>query len=100
MTYSAVIESEEQERYRATLLRWPHLSAEGATKEEAVEGLRKVVRDRLARAEIVHIEVDLPEPANPWLQSAGMSQSDPMFDQLVADMEAYRRELDVDDDAA
>jgi predicted RNase H-like HicB family nuclease len=99
MTYQAVVETEEPMGYRATLLGWPNCSAQGGTREAALEALREVVKQRLSRAEIVRIEVELPEKANAWLGFAGMFKDDPLFDQVVEDMESYRREIDADDNA-
>jgi len=34
------------------------------------------------------------EESDPWVQFAGMFKDDPLFDEFVEDMDAYRRELD------
>jgi len=96
MTYNAIVESKDHRGYRATVLGWPNCSANGATKEEALERLREVIRTRVSEGEIVRIDVDLPG-SHPWMKFAGMFEDDPMFDQLVEEIEAYRRELDADD---
>lgn len=100
MTYQAVIETEERKGYRATLLGWPNCRAHGRTREEALHSLREIVKERLSRAEIVQIEVELPQKTHPWARFAGMFKDDSLFDQVVDDMESYRRELDADDSTA
>ena len=35
-------------------------------------------------------------PDNPWIQNAGIFKDDPHFDDMLADIEAYRRELDAE----
>ena len=36
------------------------------------------------------------EQSDPWVKFAGMFKDDPLFDQFVEDMAAYRRELDTE----
>ena len=47
-------------------------------------------------AEIVSIDVAVPQPENPWLKMAGRFKDDPHFDEMLADIETYRRDLDVE----
>ena len=35
-------------------------------------------------------------PDNPWIQNAGIFKDDPLFDEMLAYIEAYRRELDAE----
>lgn len=37
-----------------------------------------------------------PEQSDPWVKFAGMFKDDPLFDEFVEDMAAYRRELDAE----
>ncbi len=96
MTYNAIVEDSESDGFTATILGWPGCSGAGATREEALAKLRKSIRDRLSKAEIVPIEVDVPEDAHPWMRFAGMFQNDPLFDKVVEDIESYRREIDAE----
>lgn len=97
MTYNAVIESVRGNGFRATVLGWPDCSVSGTTREEVLAKLRNALRKRLAKVEIVPLEMDLPENANPWIRFAGMFQDDPLFDEVVTLMEADRRELDAEE---
>ena len=36
------------------------------------------------------------EQSDPWVKFAGMFNDDPLFDEFVEDMAAYRRELDAE----
>ncbi|NJO94130.1 MAG: hypothetical protein HC820_06820 [Hydrococcus sp. RM1_1_31] len=36
------------------------------------------------------------EPCDPWVEFAGMFEDDPLFDEFVEDMAAYRRELNAE----
>ncbi len=98
MTYSVVVEENGSETYQATVLGWPNCSVTGATREDALVKLRGVVKQRLARAEIVKLEVDMPEE-HPWLGLAGSFKENPLFDEVLENIEAYRRELDADEEA-
>ncbi len=94
MTYEVLLENERERSYTATLLGWPKLSVSATTREEALGRLRETLEQRLAKAEVVTIEVDLPRQPNPWHKLAGVYQDHPLFDELLAEMEADRRELD------
>jgi len=71
------------------------LTAEGATREEALQKVRDLIRNRLAAGlEVVPFEV--PAADNPWAAMAGLFRDDPLFEpwqQAVAD---YRRQVDED----
>jgi hypothetical protein len=44
---------------------------------------------------IAQLETSSPTP-DPWVKFAGMFKDDPLFDEFVEDMAAYRRELDAE----
>ncbi len=98
MTYSVVVEENGSKTYQATVLGWPNCSTAGATREEALAKLRGVLQERIARAEIVKLVVDVPEE-HPWLGVAGTFKDNPLFDEVLESIEAYRRELDADEEA-
>jgi len=55
------------------------------------------IRERLAQGKTVRVEIDenaAADPEHPWLPFLGMWKDDPTFDDFVAQMQAYRRELD------
>jgi hypothetical protein len=56
------------------------------------------VLHRLAKAEVVTIEVAAPRDSNPWVRLAGVYRDHPLFDELLAEMEADRQELDADEE--
>lgn len=55
-----------------------------------------IVEDRDAHAgvEVVPFEVGGPQNGNPLAKVVGLFQDDPLFDQFIEDMAAYRREVD------
>jgi len=100
MTYYVLVENGKQGRYTATILGWPDCTAHGATRQEALTRVRQVLATRLTRAEVIPLEIEQSAPKHPWLKFAGMFSNDPLFDEVLAEIENYRRELDVDTVAA
>lgn len=95
LTYDVLIEQEEDGRFSATVLGFPDSKATGATKEEALTSLY----ERLAKAEIVCMEIEPDKTENPWMKMAGKYKDDPQFDEMLAYIEADRRELDAEMEA-
>ena len=56
--------------------------------------------ERLNRAEIVPLEIEPAQSAHPWLKFAGIFKDNPLFDDVLTEIETYRRELDMDGEAA
>lgn len=94
LTYPVMLEKQENEGYRATVLGWPECQAFGSTREEALTSLRQIVTERLDKVKIVSLEIDRPKPEHPWMKFAGMFKDDPYFDEMQADIAALRRERD------
>jgi len=91
-------------------------SAEGATREEALENLRAELCRRLPPdTELVNLELDLPEAdalreenarlkeqvakltEDPWAKVKGIYKDDPLFDEWQQAIEEYRKERDRDE---
>jgi hypothetical protein len=94
MKYDVLIQPQPGDGYRATVLGWPDLSVSGDSEQAVLEHIREAIQDRLAQAKIVRIEVGEGVGRHPWLPFLGMWQDDPTFDDLLARMQEYRRELD------
>lgn len=104
MTYYVTVENGAANRYTATVIGWPNCVAEGKTREEAIDRVKQRFAERLARLEIVPIEVDSPrlEPTlantdHPWARFAGMYQANPLFDEVLDSIQAHRRAIDEDE---
>lgn len=95
-TYQIIIESESDGTISATLLGWPECKATGKSQDEAVRNLGELVNARLAKAEIVSVKLKSNLSENPWIRLAGKYKDDPFYDDFLADMQAYRRELDAE----
>jgi hypothetical protein len=71
MEVSVMLEEVKDNRYRATALVPAPLLAEAPTRDEAVERIRHLITERLARAELIHVQVPVAAEGNPWLAVAG-----------------------------
>lgn len=73
------------------------LSAEGATREEALAKLREQLEARVKAGEIVTL--DVAPAAHPLAPFVGMFKDDPAIDDWKRSMAEYRRTVDDDPDA-
>ncbi|RIK37429.1 MAG: HicB family protein [Chloroflexi bacterium] len=104
MTYYVTVENGAAHRYTATVIGWPNCMAEGATREEAIARVKQRFTERLQQVEIVPIEVEstnleltILNTQHPWAKFAGMYQANPLFDEVLASIQAYRRAIDEDE---
>ncbi len=94
MQYQVLIENNANQVYVASIIGMPDCVVEGQTKEEAIAKAKAALATRLARGEIVTIEIessDIEHFNNPWLKNFGRFQNDPTFDDFLAEIEANRR---------
>ena len=97
MRYTVFLRQHDGLQYAVVPL-LPLCSAQGRTREEVLHNVKVAIEETLANMEITTVEVSLPSqpaPANRWLDTAGMFQDDPLFDEMLAAVAAYRRALDV-----
>ena len=104
MTYYVSVENGTANRYTATVIGWPNCVAEGNTREEAVARVKQHFTKRLNQVEIVPIEVEsahldmtMINADHPWTKFAGMYQENPLFDEVLGSIQAYRRQIDEDE---
>ncbi|CAC5345136.1 MULTISPECIES: hypothetical protein [Planktothrix] len=94
LTYPVLIQQQNQE-YIVTVLGLD-CKAKGSSREAALEQLLEQVNAILKQGEIVQLEIPLPKPEHPWMKFAGMFKDDPYFDEMLKDIEDYRRERDAE----
>jgi len=100
MQYQVLVESRPDKVYVASVIGLPDCVAEGETKEEAVANAKAALVTRLAHGEVVTIEVEHSEinrSGNPWLDNYGRFQSDPTYEDFLAEIEEDRRRSAGDD---
>jgi hypothetical protein len=98
MNIPVLLEPIENNGYRASSGAPLTLTAEGATRDEALNRLRDQLVKRLQKgAELVAI--DLGTSKNPWLAMAGIYDSaDPLVQEWKQAMAEYRQKIDNDPD--
>ncbi len=97
MQIAVLIEPVANNGYRATCRAPVDLTAEGATRDEAIAKLRAQLQARMkAGADIVPL--DVPAEEHPLVKYAGMFENNPLFDEWQAEMAEYRRRIDEDPD--
>ncbi len=95
LNYSVLIE-QKGGGYQATVWGLPDCQVFAANREDALKKIHELVNIRLQNVEIVTREIELPKPEHPWMKFAGMFKDDPQFDDVLADIEAHRREFDAE----
>jgi len=74
-----------------------NVTAQGATREEALDRVRDQIRAKLADgSEVVSVAVD--EPENPWLKLAGIHSNDPQYQNDLDAVAEYRQQVELDAD--
>lgn len=106
--YQVLVRSQSGNMFTAAVLGMADCVAQGRTREEAIANAKRVLIERLARGEIVTIEVEDAdiEPGvvhkatgSVWREEAGRFRDDPTFDDFLAEMQTKRRELDSSESA-
>jgi len=73
------------------------LTAEGGTQEEAMANLKEKLKARLSNGAVV-VPLELSSTAHPLAKFAGMFKDDPLIEEWIKSMKAYRRKRDKDAD--
>lgn len=99
--YQVLVRSQSGNLFTAAVLGMADCVAEGQTREEAIANAKQVLAERLARGEIVTIELEDAEigaafkaTGDVWREQAGRFRDDPTFDEFLAEVERERRDLD------
>lgn len=98
-TAHIIIKNESDRTVSAALLGWPECKAFGETRSQALQNLHDLVNAQLAEAEIVSVKLTSSRSNNPWVRLAGKYENDPYYDEVLAHIEEYRRELDAETEA-
>ena len=96
LTYAVILE-EKEGNYQATVWGLPEIQATGEIKEAVLKSINQLLTARLEKVEVISDQIDLPAKSeHPWMKFAGKYKDDPLFDDMLAEIEAYRRELDAE----
>ncbi len=96
ITLTVLISEQSAGGYQATVLGWSDCQGLGLTKEEAIANLNQAISTRLETTEIASLQIVNPNAEHPWMKLAGKYKDDPDFDEMLADIEAFRRERDAE----
>ena len=94
LKYDVMVEQTNGKGYTARLLAWPETVVEAPTQEKALQQMRVLLLERLAKTDIVTLEIQHTEIGHSWAPFAGMWADDPSFDEFQAEIQRYRREVD------
>jgi predicted RNase H-like HicB family nuclease len=101
MTYDVILRKTKN-KYVARVRDWPEVVIEEDSREAAITQIKAQLSAYLSQPPEV-IPIDLEPVARGdhlWLQFAGMWANDPTWDAFVAEVEAYRQEIDEADTEA
>ena len=101
MTYDVILRKTKN-KYVARVRDWPEVIIEEDSREEAIAQIKAQLSEYLSQPPEV-IQIDLKPVVhgdNLWLQFAGMWADDPTWDDFVAEVKAYRQEIDKADTEA
>jgi hypothetical protein len=97
VSYSVLVEAKEG-GYQATVWGLPDCQVFSATREEALKNLHELVNSRFQNLEIVTQEIAAAKSEHPWMKFAGMYKDNPLFEDVLSNIEAYRCEVDTEID--
>jgi predicted RNase H-like HicB family nuclease len=101
--YQVLVRNGSSDLFVASVLGMSDCVGEGQTREEAIAKAKAALEDRLARGEIVTIDVESNEmvsASNVWRDQTGRFHDDPTFDEFVAEIQSERRDLDSEKSAS
>lgn len=79
MVWHILIEQQSEQDYRATILEWSECTAEGVTRQEALERLRHTLAMRLSQGEIVTLDTEeyfLELPASAYARLQALAEAE------------------------
>lgn len=94
--YPVSVEQQPNGQWLAQVLGWADCHAEAESRDAAIIRIKQTLNDHLARMDVVCINVPTPQTGDPWMKDAGMFAHEPLFDQVLEEIAAYRQELDAD----
>lgn len=95
MQYQVFVKNIAANDFLASVIGLPDCAAVGKTAEDAVNQVKAALKQQLAQGQLVTIEIeDQHTLENPLLKYAGRFKDDPYFDDVLAEIQKYRRELD------
>ncbi|PSB03712.1 type II toxin-antitoxin system HicB family antitoxin [Merismopedia glauca] len=89
-TYKILLEQTADGQSSATVLEIPDCHAIGIDPQAAISQVQTRLTERLAKAQIISIEIPAPPPQNPWIEFAGIFKDDADFADITKAIRAER----------
>lgn len=95
MKYRVLIHQPTEDNFTASVLELPAITVQGKTEEEVLSGTRTALSNYLSRSKVVTVEMETqPKYKNDLMKHFGCLRDDPNFDELMEEIQRYRREVD------
>jgi predicted RNase H-like HicB family nuclease len=99
MQYQVFVQNPTDQIFMASVVGLPNVTANGITEKEAIDRLKGILDAQFKNGKLVTIDIDVPsesspKKSDPWITNAGIFRDDPTFDDFLAEMKAYRDEVD------
>ena len=88
--WNILLESRDDGFTVATVLEVPNLQSIDKTKQGAIEKVRQLLQERLAKAEIIQISLPKKTNENPLMEFAGIFENDSDFQEIMSEIRAER----------
>lgn len=88
--WNILLESQDDGFTVATVLEVPNLQSIDKTKQGAIEKVRQLLQERLAKAEIIQISLPKKNNGNPLMKFAGIFEKDSDFQEIMSEIRAER----------
>lgn len=102
MQYQLFIQNPAEQKFVASVVGMPMVSGEGVTEAEAIAQAKAALESQLATGKFVTIQVSsvtqpdesVNQATDPWLKYLGLFANDPTFEDFLAEVAAYRQQVD------
>ncbi len=87
------VERTDEQMYRAETAQPVSLATQGHTREEAIERLCELAKQRLSTGEVIQIDLPVGTAAHPWVPFAGIWKDHPEIDAWLGTIAEQRAQL-------
>ena len=84
--WNILLESQDDGFTVATFLEVPNLQIIDKTKQGAIENVKQLLQERLAKAEIIQISLPKTTNENPLIKLAGVFENDSDFQEIMSEI--------------
>ncbi len=88
--WNILLENQDDGFTIATVLEVPNVQSIDKTKQGAIEKVRELLQERLAKAEIIQISLPKKTNGNSLMKFAGIFENDSDFQEIMSEIKAER----------